>query len=328
MLFNIRWYLQYLADGDGGEGGEAATGETATGAADLSSKLAEMGVPQERLAKRKKQLDAKSAGYKQTEKKAEEETPAAQEESAKVEEKAEEPDPPKRLTWDEIMADPEYNKSMQDTVNKRLKASKSAQENFNKLAPLMEVLGGYYGMDTSDMSKLDIDGLVQKVIDDNTYYEDRSVAEGKSVEEIKKEAAKARADRDLIEQNRRQRFMEARQQGEALKQVIPDFDFGVELQNPKFTAMVMNYGMSVEDAYHAIHHAEREKAIKEQAAKTAAENAARSIQAGQQRPAENGSTPQAASVSTVNYKDPQYRAALKQQIYAAAARGQKIYPTR
>ena len=324
MLNSYKWYLQYLADGDGGEGGEAATGETATGAADLSSKLAELGVPQERLAKRKKQLDTKSAGYKQTEKKAE--NPAEQEEPAKVEEKAEEA--PKRLTWDEIMSDPEYNKSMQDTVNKRLKASKSAQENFNKLAPLMEVLGGYYGMDTSDMSKLDIDGLVQKVIDDNTYYEDRSVAEGKSVEEIKKEAAKARADRDLIEQNRRQRFMEARQQGEVLKQTVPDFDFGVELNNPRFAAMVMNYGMSVEDAYHAIHHAEREKAIKEQAAKTAAENAARSIQAGQARPTENGSTPQAASVSTVNYKDPQYRAALKQQIYAAAARGQKIYPTR
>ena len=334
-MIYCNWYLQYLADGSAGDGGDAgtdgtATGENAVGAADLSSRLAEMGVPQDKIERRKKQLDAKSAKATQTANT--EEAPAAednpQQEEAPQAEAGDNVTPAKRLSWDEIMKDPEYNKAMQDTVNKRLKSAKASQDTVAKLVPALEVLASYYNMDASDLSKLDVDELVRKVVDDNTYYEDRAVASGQSVEEVKREVAKARADKDLIEENRRQKFFAAHQQGERLKQTVPTFDLLTELKNPKFEEMVIDHGVSVEDAYFAFHRAEIMQAIKDAAVKQATVNASRAIQAGAKRPAENGATPQAASVSTINYKDPQYRAALRQQIYAAAARGEKIYPQR
>ena len=53
-----------------------------------------------------------------------------------------------------------------------------------------------------------------------------------------------------------------------------------------------------------------------------------SIQAGQKRPVENGTSGQAASVTSFDYRTAsrEQREALKRRIREAAARGEKLYP--
>ena len=320
--------LQLLADETGvTAGAEAAPAQT--GAADLSARLAEMGVPQDRIERRRAALGRKAQPAPvsvETEAPAQEpaaeETPEASEASAPETETEQ----PRRLTWDEIMADPEYNKAMQETVTKRLRSSKAGLDRLEKLQPIVDVLSSYYNLDNSDPNNLDVDALVKAVVNDDNYYEDRAVAEGRSVDEVRQDAARARQQRDLEEQTRRQRFDAAWQQGEAFKQIIPDFDMSRELENASFRAMVMGFGMPVEDAWFAVHHREREQALREQITQQAAEDAAKAVAAGQKRPAENGAVPQGASVTQFDVRDKSYRDRIKREVELARARGEKVYP--
>ena len=233
-----------------------------------------------------------------------------------------------RLSWDDIMRDPEYNRAMQDIVSRRLKASKSAEEKLLRLAPLLKAIGAEGG----DISQTDIDGLVRKIASGDggralpapTETRDGGTAMPSPTGE--RAPAVTETQDGAAERNSRLRFMRARAEGEVLKKSLPGFDFGMQLRDPRFVRMVMDYGMPVEDAYHAIHHRKIERDIRAEAAKTARENAAKSIRAGALRPGENGSMPQGASITAPDYKDPQYRAALKERIYAASAKGRKIYP--
>ena len=103
-----------------------------------------------------------------------------------------------------------------------------------------------------------------------------------------------------------------------------------ELQNPVFARMTApGTGiMSVEDAYRAVHRKEIEAAQSQVIAQRTAEKISNSIQAGSRRPDENGTSGQSASVTTFDYSraSKEQREALKREIYAAKARGEKLYP--
>lgn len=86
--------------------------ETKT-AADGQQRLRELGVPEEKLAKRAKKQGCAAK--------------TAPETQAAAENTASDSDNTRRMTWDEIMADPEYNAEMQAIVRKRLGQSKAAQ---------------------------------------------------------------------------------------------------------------------------------------------------------------------------------------------------------
>jgi hypothetical protein len=118
---------------------------------------------------------------------------------------------------------------------------------------------------------------------------------------------------------------------EALKRVFPNFDLRTELQNPVFARMTSpNVGVSVEDAYHAVHRKEIMSAGMQVTAQQTAQAISNAIQAGSRRPAENGTSGQSASVTTFDYSraSKAQRDALKREIYAAKARGEKLYPGR
>ncbi len=84
----------------------------------------------------------------------------------------------------------------------------------------------------------------------------------------------------------RQHFNGIQKQAEALRETFPDFDLRTELADPVFVRLTSPMvGLSVEDAYYAIHHRE----ITEAGAQAAAEALGNSIQAGKNMPNENGS---------------------------------------
>jgi len=123
----------------------------------------------------------------------------------------------------------------------------------------------------------------------------------------------------------RRHFQELERQAEELKTVFPDFDLRRELRNPVFARMTApGVGLSVEDAYYAVHRRELHNAAI-QAAKRQVSNA---IATGARRPRENGLAGQAPAVSAFDYRSAtkEQREDLKRRIRLAAAEGKKLYP--
>lgn len=283
-----KWLMNlqlFAGEGEGGGEGAASGDESAVDAG--QQKLLELGVPAKKLRKRANRPETKlpdAAAHTAQGKRTAEQDAAA--------EKTEGPETgvPPRLSWEEIMADPEYNREMQAVVRARLNAERARSEKSG----------------------------------------DRAPAAGDSPEPA---ADRDTRERGEAEARERQRFAAhirmLEQQGGAMKAAFPGFDLRRELQNPVFARMTSpNVGISVEDAYYAVHRREIQTAAMQVTAQKTAQKISNAIQAGQRRPAENGTSGQAASVTTFDYSKASraQREALKQRIRAAAARGEKLYP--
>lgn len=213
----------------------------------------------------------------------------------------------------------DYNSSVQAIVQSRLKNAKQTEANVRKIAPLLATLGDRYGIDASDISSLDVEALAQKIDEDTSLYEEEAEKEGLPVETVARLKKLERAEKTAkmqeaaIAEEERQHEEEERQraywsdlvaQGEQLKQVYPNFDFDNEMQtNQRFRAF-MNIRnpatnqalMSVREAYQTCHQDEILGGAMQYAAQATQQKLATSIQSGQQRPAENGTSGQAVDV--------------------------------
>ena len=336
MDYKHKWLNLQLFAGEGagdGSGEGAATGDNSVDAG--HQRLLELGVPADKIRKnRAYKLNtpapkpAEAGQEKAQEQQAE---PAAAAENPTEEKKT---DGPTRMSWDEIMADPEYNKQMQAVVQSRLRNAKGAEEKLGKLTPALELLARKHGLDPENM---DYDALAKAVSDDNAYYEDKALEMGVPVETAKKidqqerdTARQQRQEQQTLEQQKvQQHFMKLQEQAEAMKQVFPKFNLQKELQNPVFVRMTApNSGLSVEDAYYAVHRKEIMAAGMQVTAQKTAQQISNSIQAGSRRPNEAGTTGQAPSVTTFDYRNasPEQRKAFKDHIRSEAAQGRKVYP--
>ena len=323
-----KWLNLQLFAGEGaGDGGAegATTGDNSAAAG--HQRLLELGVPEDKIRKnRAYKLNTPTPKPAEAEQaKAQEKKP---EQAAAAENPAEEnkTDAPARMSWDEIMADPDYNKQMQAVVQSRLRSAKGAEETLGKLAPALELLARQHGQDPAN---IDYDALAKAISNDESFYEDKALEMGVSVETAKRidqqerdTARKQRQEAQTLEQQKiQQHIMKLEQQGEEMKKVFPNFDLRKELQNPVFVRMTSpNVGLSVEDAYYACHRRELQTA----AMQVTAQKISNDIQAGRRRPSENGTSGQAPSVTTFDYRSmsPEQRKALKDRIRS----GEKIYP--
>ena len=337
-MLKEKWLNLQLFAGDGaGEGGGegAAPGENATVAAE--QRLRELGVPEDKIRKRASKSastnTAQTAKTAPVAKKSEETNvvTAPTENNPSEETKA---NAPARMSWDEIMADPEYNKQMQAVVQSRLRTAKGAEDTLTKLTPALELLARKHNLDPANM---DYDALAKAINDDSDYYEDKALEMGVPVETAKKidqeerEKArnKAQAERTLQEQKIQEHIQKLEQQGEAMKKVFPSFDLRTELKNPTFARMTApGVGLSVEDAYYAVHRNEIQMAAMQATQRQTAQKISNAIQSGSRRPDEAGISSQAPSVTTFDYRNAskEQRDALKKRIYEAKARGEKVYP--
>ena len=341
------WLQLFAGEGGGAAGGTGASGGDGGGDGALSGdnsadagrqRLLELGVPADKIRKnRAYKLNAPAPKPVEAEqvKETEQQPDQAAADENPTEEKTDNAKPT-RMSWDEIMADPEYNKQMQNTIRARLKTAGAAEEALAKIAPALEVLARKHGQDPANP---DYEALAKAINDDDAFYEDKALELGVSVETAKRidqqERDTARQQKqeamNLEQQKLHNHLMNLEQQGEALKKVFPNFDLRKELQNPVFARMTSpNIGVSVEDAYHAIHRREIDAARSQVIAQRTAEQISNSIQAGSRRPEENGTSGQSASVTTFDYSKAtkEQREALKREIYAAKARGEKVYPGR
>ena len=327
-MFKEKWLNLQLFAGEGaGDGGGEGAAPGENNAAAGHQRLLDLGVPADKIRKnRAYKLNTpaqKPADGGQA--KAQETKP---EQAAAADNPAEETktEAPARMSWEEIMKDPEYNREMQKVVQSRVRNARGAEETMGKLAPAMEVLARKYGQDPAN---IDYEALAQSISDDESYYEDKALEMGVSVATAKQidqqERNDAREQRTLEQQKIQQHIVKLEQQGEEMKKVFPNFDLRTELRNPAFARMTSpNVGISVEDAYYAIHRKEIQFAAMQVTAQKTAEKVSKSIQAGSRRPNENGTSGQAPSVTTFDYRNasPEQRKALKDRIRS----GEKIYP--
>lgn len=307
--------LQLFADGaSGGTGGGDGAGVSAaaagqpgenSAAAGQSVSLESLGVPQDKAEKyraRKKvaaepatapktQKNPQSEGAAQPETVAAQQAAAAQDNTGSASEKVQTAAP---LVWDEVMKDPEINKKMQQTVAARVKGYQSI---INQLTPAMELLGKKYGIDTSDMAKFDYEALANAVGNDESLYEgiakelgvNRSTAKAITQREQKLAARERAVNETMQDQMMREHFNKMEGQAAELKQSFPSFDLRTELANPAFARMVSpGGGLTVEQAYYALHHREIEAAKEKQTAAHVAQALSNSVQSGRKLPRENG----------------------------------------
>lgn len=330
-MFKEKWLNLQLFAGEGaGDGGAegATTGENNADAG--HQRLLELGVPEDKIRKnRAYKLNTPTpkpaeAGQEQAQEPKQKQAAAA---TNPTEEKT---DAPTRMSWDEIMADPEYNKQMQAIIQARLRSAKGAEETLGKLTPALELLARQYGQDPAN---IDYDALAKSINDDESYYEQKALEMGvplqtaKKIDNEERDTARQQReqDRTLEQQKFQKHIMRLEQQGEEMKKVFPNFDLRTELKNPAFARMTSpNVGISVEDAYYAVHRNEIQAAAMQVTAQKTAQKISNAIQAGSRRPDENGTSGQAPSVTTFDYRSmsPQQREALKKRIRS----GEKIYP--
>lgn len=284
--------LQRFADAGGGDGGAAGAGVTSPAAAGSMTGGT--------------QPDAAARSGRQQ--------PAAQDDAAmRAEAKA------KYKFYDDG--------DVQKIVRGRLKDAEGYQKTLGTLQPMLDAMARQYGIKPGDHQ-----ALVDKVLDSDSLYEEEAMRTGMSVEAVK-QIAKLRSERDqqaaqlsqYTEQAQAERhIMQLVQQAEALKERYPGFDLAAEMQNEDFVRFTSpGVGMSVEQAFNALHYGELQQMAMSAAAQQSRQMAAQTMQANMARPRENAGR-NAAPAAQV-YQDPNTLTRAQIEDYVRRARaGEKI----
>ena len=318
---NKLWrFLQLFADGEGSGDGAAEASESGVMADDADQRLRDMGVPEEKIRRTRAGRQRARQAVPATN------APAPQAAAAKEADdgqpEAQEEEKPKRMTWDEIMQDPEYNRAMQETMQKRLKSAKAAEESLNALMPAIKKLAQEKGLDPENVDYVSLGKML------TGEYESKAMELGVPVETVMQLEQQQRT----IEQQRMDsHFQRLEREAEDLRKVFPNFSLQAEMANPAFAKLTHpNIGMSVEDAYYAVHRKELQVASMQVAAQKTAQQISNAIQSGTRRPVESGQSTQAPSVTTFDYSraTKAQRDEFKAKLRASWARGEKVYPGR
>jgi len=216
-----------------------------------------------------------------------------------------------KLSFDDLLKDEDYQKEFEKRVSRRsgYEVRKAAREERAKLAPMYQALARKYGMDVSDPAKIDLNALSEKVLGDDDLLEQRAAEMGVTVEGARKilnaEQQLQEAERIRQEEADAREWREIERQAEALRQIYPGFDLGAEMENPQFGLLLRNnmrVGVenAVQNAFQTVHMGEIMSGAMQYAAQKTRQQVSNSIQAGANRPAENG----AASAAAQSHIDP------------------------
>ena len=192
----------------------------------------------------------------------------------------------------------QYNKRVQDTVRNRIKGMQETVDKYTAMGPMLEMLSGKYGVDASDVKAL------QKAIEeDDSFYEAEALDKGVSVQQLKEIKRMERENSELKRQmeeketqdHATQLYAAWMDQAEQTKSVYPGFDLDAEMQNPQFVNLLRS-NVDVKTAFEVLHKDEILPAAMQYTAQQTKSKLAKSIAAGGNRPAENGSSAQSAAV--------------------------------
>lgn len=210
-----------------------------------------------------------------------------------------------RLSWEQIMADPEYrseyDRQVQSIVKKRLRDRQGNEERLKRLDTAMDEISKSIGLESAQGQERDPAALV---------------------EAIRRERAERSSEAARRATQAREQLERLHQQEEALRRSVPDFDLKRELENPNFLRLTAPHtGLSLEEAYYAAHHRE----LGQRLARASLESAAQAVSAGRARPRElRGGQSASTGSSDPRQMTREQREELKKRIYQARAQGKKL----
>lgn len=202
----------------------------------------------------------------------------------------------------------EHGKYMQSQFGRRMKASedaaKAAQDQLDKITPMLSTLAMRYGIDAADTA-----ALAKAVADDTSFLEDVAAEKGMSVDEfIADQANQAKirkADAIIREQEMQQKFNQQmagwEAEAEAVKAYYPQLDIHNELTHPETGERMLSLltrGVDVRSAYEVIHMQELTASAMAKTAQVVQEKTVNNIRANGMRPQENGVGGSNAAVAT------------------------------
>lgn len=215
-----------------------------------------------------------------------------------------------KLSFDDLLKDADYSKEFEKRVQRRsgYEVRKAAQAERQKMTPMYEALARKYGMDVSDPGKIDLDMLSQKVLDDNDMLEEEAAQLGVSADGLRKirnaEYQLRQAEAIRAEQESQRAMQALIMEGDQLKQIYPGFDLEQELSNDQFRSVLASLQASgfqnpLRTVFETFHKDEILGGAMQYAVQKTKQQMSNSIQAGMNRPAENGGT-QAAAQSRID----------------------------
>lgn len=182
----------------------------------------------------------------------------------------------------------QYARDVQNAIRERFKNQEDLQGQLNAMQPMLAALMQKTGAES-------VEELQQLILDDDSLYEDEAEAMGMPVEAYKNykklqeehDAAIAREQQNQQQEFFRQHIAKLAQQGEELRATFPNFDFRAEMENPTFARLTSpEVGLSVKDAYFAVHHDELAPQMLAYGMQRAQQQMGQTLQAQAARPSE------------------------------------------
>lgn len=210
-------------------------------------------------------------------------------------------EPPKKSFKELIKGEykDEFGKEVEAVIKRRFRNESKKYERIN---PLMEVLGERYGVDVSNFDDIDFTDLASRLVEDETYIREEALSLGID-ENVLRQTKKLEFQNNLLERQRMDAEAEAAR-AESLERlsadiektriVYPEFDFDAEMDNPEFARLINTGAIDVRTAYEVAHKDELVRAAMQLGVNKAVEDTVRAAASGQ-RPAEGkGGSPSAA----------------------------------
>lgn len=235
-----------------------------------------------------------------------------------------------RTSYEEIKKqyEKEIGADIQNAVHGRFKNVKATEAELKRTQALLARFAEFnYNIKPGEDGRLDLDAVEKAIHDDDSFYEDLAASMGTSTEfarqfdDQKRELEQHRA--EAIHREELAKFEQIVNQAQKAREIFPDLDLDAEMLNPDFARLVAA-NVPVETAYRVIHDADITRSAMQYAAQQARLSVATSIQAGQNRPTENG-LGRGAAANVQRITDP--RLLTKEQrkdIRARVARGETI----
>lgn len=181
-----------------------------------------------------------------------------------------------------------YSRDVQNAIRERFKNQEDLQAKLDAQRPMIDALMKHYGAQSEEE-------LLQMVNQDDSLIEEEAERAGMTTEAYRtfqQMEAENQRYKAQEQQNQQQEFFRRHlaglvQQGEQLRQSFPNFDLRKEMENPTFARLTSpEVGISVRDAYFAVHHDELAPQMLAYGMQRAQQQMGQTLQAQAARPAE------------------------------------------
>lgn len=225
----------------------------------------------------------------------------------------------------------DYEAKVKGAIDKRFKNQKDFEAKYNATTPILMMVAERYGIDTSDMSNLNLEALTQNLEADNSLYEKEAFEKGMDVATLREmkrlerenRIYAANEQRQIQEAEGRAQYEQLMRTADSVKAIYPSFNLEAELQNENFGRLVAT-GVPMQTAYEVVHKDEILSSGMQYATQATAAKITNSIMSGMGRPTENSM--QSQSTAALSKDDPRtYTKTDFERIKREAEKGSKIY---